>query len=259
MAQISETKGIILFSRDYKEKDKLVKIFTESAGKVMFFAKGIHRANHPLQTAIQPFTEAVFIGNLKTDGLSFLNSAKEVRPLRKLQEDIFLNAYGSYILGLADAAIEDHVYDPALYGFTREALQRMNDGADGETIMNIFEVQIMQRFGVSLNWQGCGVCGKKTGAFDFSSKYNGILCQEHWQLDHNRYHADPRAIYFLRLFNSVTYEAINTINLKPETKKTIRQTLDQLYEEYVGLHLKSKKFIDQMSEWQDVLKPKNEK
>jgi DNA repair protein RecO (recombination protein O) len=31
-----------------------------------------------------------------------------------------------------------------------------------------------------------------------------------------------------------------------------------LYEEYIGLHLKSKKFIDQMSEWQDVLKPKEE-
>ncbi|WP_394814988.1 DNA repair protein RecO, partial [Phocaeicola vulgatus] len=56
MAQIGETKGIILFSRDYKEKDKLIKIFTESAGKVMFFAKGIHRANNPLQTAVQPFT-----------------------------------------------------------------------------------------------------------------------------------------------------------------------------------------------------------
>ncbi len=47
MAQVGETKGIILFSRDYKEKDKLIKIFTESAGKVMFFAKGIHRANNP--------------------------------------------------------------------------------------------------------------------------------------------------------------------------------------------------------------------
>ena len=134
----------------------------------------------------------------------------------------------------------------------------MNDGADGETIMNIFEVQIMQRFGVALNWQRCGVCGKTTGAFDYSSKYSGVLCQEHWSMDPRRYHADPRAVYFIRMFNSINYDAINTINLKPETKKAIRQTLDQLYDEYIGLHLKSKKFIDQMSEWQDVLKPKEE-
>lgn len=77
-------------------------------------------------------------------------------------------------------------------------------------------------------------------------------------MDPRRYHADPRAVYFIRMFNSINYDAINTINLKPETKKAIRQTLDQLYDEYIGLHLKSKKFIDQMSEWQDVLKPKEE-
>ena len=32
---LGETKGIILF-KDFKEKDKLVKIFTESYGKLMF-------------------------------------------------------------------------------------------------------------------------------------------------------------------------------------------------------------------------------
>ncbi len=38
-----ETKGILLFSKDHKEKDKLVKIFTESAGKQMFYVEGAHR------------------------------------------------------------------------------------------------------------------------------------------------------------------------------------------------------------------------
>ncbi|EOH86554.1 DNA repair protein RecO [Enterococcus pallens] len=255
MAQVSETKGLILFSRDYKEKDKLIKIFTESAGKVMFFAKGIHRPNNPLRPAIMPFTEAVYIGNLKEDGLSFLNSAKEVHPLRKLQEDIFLNAYGSYILGLVDAAIDDHVYDPALYSFTKQALELMDQGYDGETILNIFELQIMQRFGVALNWRACSICGKTTGAFDFSSKYSGILCQDHWHMDEHRYHADPRSIYFIRMFSTISYDKISSVNLKTETKQAIRKTIDQLYEEYVGLHLKSKRFIDQMGEWQNMLKP----
>mgnify|MGYP007126633253 CR=1 FL=1 len=44
-----------------------------------------------------------------------------------------------------------------------------------------------------------------------------------------------------------------------ETKKQIQKVIDQLYEEYVGIHLKSKKFIEQMNEWGNVLKPTNEK
>lgn len=254
MAQPAESEGIILFSRDYKEKDKLVKIFTESSGKLMFFVKGAHRRNNPIAPAILPFTKATYIGDFRAEGLSFLNGVKNIEPFRKLQEDIFLNAYGAYLLGLADAAIDDREYDPHLYGFTKQALTMMNEGYDGETVLNIFEVQIMARFGVSLNWQQCGVCGATQGVFDFSSKYNGILCSKHWDHDPHRYHADPRAIYFLRLFSAIKYDQVNSIKLQEPTKKAIRQTLDMLYDEYIGVNLKSKKFIDQMHEWSDLLK-----
>ncbi|MFV0561375.1 MAG: DNA repair protein RecO [Enterococcus sp.] len=254
MSQLAESKGIILFSRNHKEKDKLVKIFTESAGKQMFYVRGIHRQNQPLVPALLPFTEAVYIGNFRSEGLSFLNSVKDVKPFRKIQEDIFLSGYGTYMLNLVDAAIEDRTYDPHLFHFTEQALQRMDAGDDAEIITNIFEIQLLQRFGVAPIWTHCMICGETQGKFDYSSKYNGILCERHWQNDPHRYHADPRAIYFIRMFSAISYDQITGIHLKEETKQLIRQTVDQLYEEYVGLNLKSKKFIDQMNQWGSILK-----
>ena len=56
------------------------------------------------------------------------------------------------------------------------------------------------------------------------------------------------------MFSAISYDKINGIRLKEETKQAIRQLIDQLYEEYVGIHLKSKKFIDQMKSWEHVLK-----
>lgn len=252
----AESKGIILFTRDFKEKDKLVKIFTESSGKRMFFVRGAHRRNNPLLPAIQPFTKATYIGEFKQDGLSFLNSVKNVETYRAIQEDIFLNAYATYILSLADHAIDDNTYDPNLYHFTETALSMLNQGYDGEIIMNIYEVQIMNRFGVGFNWQNCAICGKETGAFDFSSKYHGVLCQEHWSHDPRRYHAQPRAIHFLRMFSQISYDKIESIKLQDDTKKEIRKTLDELYDEFIGLNLKSKHFINQMHTWSNVLKPR---
>ena len=61
------------------------------------------------------------------------------------------------------------------------------------------------------------------------------------------------------MFTQISYEQIASIKLKPETKQAIRQVIDLLYDEYVGLHLKSKKFIDQMGQWQDILKPKDQR
>lgn len=150
--QVAETKGIVLFSRDYQEKDKLVKIFTESYGKQMFFVKGAHRKNNPLAPALLNFTEAVYFGSIRSEGLSFLNGAKEVKPFRQIQQDIFLTAYGSYLLNLVDVAIEDHLYDPHLYSFTQQALMQLDNGSDPEIITNIFELQLLQRFGVAPSW-----------------------------------------------------------------------------------------------------------
>ncbi|MHC5249101.1 DNA repair protein RecO [Enterococcus sp. LJL90] len=251
---IAESKGLILFARDYKEKDKLVKIFTESAGKMMFYVKGAHRQNNPLTPAIQPFTEAVYIGQFKSDGLSFLNSVKEVRAFRKIREDIFISAYGTYILSLVDAAIDDRVYDPNLYRFLEQSLTMLEEGYDPEIITNIFEIQLLHRFGISLIWDHCVICGQTQGKFDFSSAYNGVLCEKHWYKDERRYHADPRAVHFARMFSAIDVKQIENISIKAETKAAIRQLLDQLYEEYVGIHLKSKKFIDQMKSWEDLLK-----
>lgn len=251
---IVESKGLILFAKNHKERDKLVKIFTESAGKQMFYVRGAHRKNNPLQPAIMPFTEATYIGQFSEQGLSFLHAAKHIHPFRHLQEDIFLAGYATYLLNLADAAIEDRVYDPHLYQFLKEALHFIDEGKDAEIMTNIFEVQVLQRFGVQFEWQHCAICGETHGKFDFSSKYSGVLCERHWSLDERRYHADPKAIHFLRLFHQIDYQKIDTIQVSTETKQVIRTVLDELYEEFVGIHLKSKSFIDQMKSWQQIVK-----
>ncbi|MGX7351047.1 DNA repair protein recO [Enterococcus canis] len=251
---IGETKGIILFTRNYKEKDKLVKIFTESYGKLMFYVKGASRPNNPLAAAILPFSKATFVGDFRGEGLSFLNSYKFLTSYTKIQEDIFISAYATYILGLVDAAIDDRVYDPALFGFVSEALALLNEGQDPEVITAIFEVQMLERFGVRPVWDQCAVGGERSGRFDYSFKYNGVICEKHFALDPHRLHADPRAIYFLRMFSAIRYDQIQSISVKPATKQAIRSVLDQLYDEYVGIHLKSKKFIDDMQKWADVMK-----
>ena len=102
---------------------------------------------------------------------------------------------------------------------------------------------MLERFGVRPEWHHCVACGETQGKFDYSSKYSGVLCEKHWHLDEQRYHADPRAIHFIRLFSQVSYEKVQNIQVKEETKKSIRETIDMLYDEYVGLHLKSKNLL----------------
>ena len=91
-------------------------------------------------------------------------------------------------------------------------------------------------------------------AFDFSFKYGACLCPDHYHEDERRCHLNPNIPYLLNQFQAIDFETLETISLKPEIKQELRQFMDQLYEEYVGIHLKSKKFIDSLSDWGQLLK-----
>lgn len=259
MSQLEEVHGIVLSVRRHRERDYLVKLFTREYGKLMFFVRGTKNPNNQLKPAIQPFTQATYIADIREQGLSFIRDVKLVSPFSSIQQDIFMNAYATYILQLADAALEDKQADVNVFEQLVRGLEAIDEGLDAEVIMNIFEIRFLRQFGVMPELRGCVVCGMTEGAFDYSSLHHGLLCPEHYFEDERRYHASPKAIHFIRLFSVVSFDKIKSISITDETKKEIRAVIDQLYDEMVGIKLKSRRFIDSMKQWENMLKPAPDK
>lgn len=247
-----ETRGIVLYNRNFREDDKLVKIFTEQAGKRMFFVK--HAAKSKLNSGIQPLTIADYIVKLNEDGLGYIDDFHQVRTFKSIHEDIFTLAYASYIVSLADACMQDGIADAALFAFLEKTLELMESGLDAEILTNIFEIQLLTRFGISLNFHECAFCHRVGLPFDYSYQYSGVLCPNHYHEDAKRSHLDPNVLYLVDQFQAISFAELETISIKPEMKQKLRLFIDQLYEEYVGIHLKSKKFIDDLGKWGDIMK-----
>ena len=236
--QLNESLGIVLFNRNYREDDKLVKIFTETAGKRMFFVHLISR--YKLSSVIQPLTAADFIFKLNESGLSYIRLS-----------------YASYVVALADAAISDNEPDPHLFAFLKKTLDLMEEGLDYEVLTNIFEIQVLERFGIRINFHDCVFCHRVGLPFDFSHHYSGVLCPEHYHKDDYRNHLDPNVIYLLDRFQTIQFDELRTISLNDEMKRKLRYFIDELYHDYVGIKLKSKTFIDDLAKWGDIMKPKD--
>lgn len=249
-------QGLVLYNRNFREDDKLVKIFTEQAGKRMFFVK--HAGKSKLAPVIQPLTAANLLMKINDDGLSYIEDYQDVVTYHRINEDLFIMAYASYVAALADASLQDNQPDPALFAFLQKTLELMNNGLDYEVLTNIFEIQILSRFGVSLNFHDCAFCHRRGLPFDFSFKYSGVLCPDHYHQDERRCHLNPNLPFLLDQFQAVRFSELETISLKPDIKKQLRDFIDLLYDEYVGIHLKSKKFIDSLGDWGNILKDKNE-
>ena len=250
--QTKETRGLVLYNRPFREDDKLVKIFTETSGKHMFFVR--HATNSKLSSVIQPLILANFILKINNHGLSYIEDYKGVSLFKEINADIYKLAYATYLVSLADAAISDAVYDAPLFAFLIKTLELMDEGLDYEILTNIFEIQILDRFGVQLNFHDCVFCHRVGLAFDFSHRYSGLLCPEHYEKDLYRSHLDPNVPYLLNQFQTLHFDSLKTISVKPDMKQKRRKFIDEVYEDYIGLRLKSKKFIDDLDHWGQVMK-----
>lgn len=250
--QTKETRGLVLYNRQFREDDKLVKIFTETSGKHMFFVR--HATNSKLSSVIQPLILADFILKINNHGLSYIEDYKGVSLFKEINADIYKLAYATYLVSLADAAISDAVYDAPLFAFLIKTLELMDEGLDYEILTNIFEIQILDRFGVQLNFHDCVFCHRVGLAFDFSHRYSGLLCPEHYEKDLYRSHLDPNVPYLLNQFQTLHFDSLKTISVKPDMKQKLRKFIDKVYEDYIGLRLKSKKFIDDLDHWGQVMK-----
>ncbi|APZ48723.1 DNA repair protein RecO [Jeotgalibaca sp. PTS2502] len=252
-------QGIVISVRKHKETDALVKIFTLEYGKRMFFVRHYFKSNFQMKASLLPFTHASYIGTINDDGLSFLRDYQSAENYTAIQQDVYLNAYATYMANLADAAMEDRIPNKELFGLLQQSLDAMNNKNDGQTIMNVYEMNLLTYFGVHPQLSSCRICGNPNDPFDYSAKHSGVLCTNHFHEDRHRLNAHPAAIHFCRIFLRIKPNQVERISLKDDTKKAIQDFIDFLYDEYVGIKLKSKSYIDQMKEWENVLQLSVEK
>lgn len=241
--------GILMYQKPYREHDLLIKFLTKQFGKKMFLVRGAKRPTYKNRAAVLPFTYGTFNGVIKGDGLSYLNGGNTIAHYQEISDDIEINAYATYVMSLIDFAFQDGVKIPEWFDKLSIGLALMNDGFDAGIITNIFEIQLLEAFGVAPNWVDCSICHRNDLPFDYSESFGGLLCSNHWDRDQYRMHLDQRTIYYLRLFSAIDLRKLNKVDVNTETKQRLRKVIDQIYSRSVGYVPKSKRFLDQLGDF----------
>ncbi|HJA73161.1 MAG TPA: DNA repair protein RecO [Candidatus Limosilactobacillus faecipullorum] len=254
MARVNtDFEGLILFRRDYREHDLLVKFLTRNLGPTMFFVRGGRRKGSKIASSLLPFSYGTYVGWLEAGELSYLVAAKETHQFKRIGPDLEANAYATYLLDLVGVAFEEGQGIGAWYDQILTALKLIEAGKDPQVIVNVLEVQLLGRFGVAPIWDGCVICGRQDLPFDYSEAFGGVLCQQHWAKDPHRLHLQRKMVNYLRLFAHLNLQKVSNVKVDQATQRGLRQALDQIYADQVGLRLKSKHFIDSLTTWQDQL------
>ena len=238
MTTLSETKGIVLKTMPYKEADKLVTVYSYDYGKITLVAKGTKKLTSKNAPSIQSLTYSEFIINLKK-GLCPLIKGTALNYYRHIKDSIEYEIVADYLLEYYYRYVEENSPSKAAYQFLETMLSALDEGYSYLTVYALINCYILKTNGVSLFVDGCTVC-KNSHVHAFSADKGAFVCYRH-TLGEDKV-LMPIALKALRHIYKCPPERIHELHLGNEVKD-ILPILDYYIDEYCGIHLKAKIFI----------------
>ncbi len=240
---MDKIEGIILSSQDYGETSKILNIITKEYGIIGVIAKGCKTMKSSLRSYTDKLTYGYFYMHYKKDKLSILSSVDVIDNFREIKKDIVKISYASYLLELC-GQVYKHSLKSGICDILINALMKINEGYDPLIIMNIVELKYLDYLGVMPVLDACAKCGRTTSICTLSSYAGGYLCND---CRTNEKIVSDKTIKLIRMLYYVDISKISKVDVSKEAKHEINCFLDEYYDRYTGLYLKSKDFIKNLN------------
>lgn len=242
---ITKVEGIVISETSYSESSKILNVITKEYGIIGILSKGCKSLKSPLRSVSSKLTYGYFNIHYKKDKLSTLISVDIIDSLKSIKKDLSLKSisYACFILDLTEQVMK-HNYNPEIYDLMISAIIKLNEGFDPLVITNIIELKYLDYLGVMPVLDGCSVCGSPTSIATLSSSRGGYVCNN---CRRNEKLVDVKTIKLIRMFYYVDISKITNLDISLKIKSEINAFLDEYYDLYTGLYLKTKKFINDLN------------
>ncbi len=154
-----KVRAIVLSSRDYKEKDKLVELFTVEDGLKTVVLKGVKNNNAKFKFAKEPFCFGEFVLTGASD-IKTVTQANLVDSFYDISNDYDRFIAGCKILKLIPAILGRYESNSELFLITLKALKELAYSITNENlILCTFITKAFAQIGYKINVTKCAGCG----------------------------------------------------------------------------------------------------
>lgn len=236
---IKKIEGIVVSEVDYKESSKIINVFSPTEGVVGILARGTKKVKSNLSGVTSKLTYGYFHVNYKENGLSTLIEVDIIDGFKKIRRSIDLISYASYLVELS-SMVYKHDNNIEIYNLLIASLKKIDEGYDYVVITNILELKLLEYLGIKPVIDRCVNCGSKVDIVTISSYKGGYLCKN---CARDEAIVNIKTIKLLRMFYYVDINKISKLEISDNIKKELNRFIDDYYDRYSGLYLKSKVFL----------------
>ena len=239
---MEEVSGIVLSETNYSDTSKILNVLTKEYGLIGVMSKGSRNMKSKLRGVSRKLVQGRFHIYYKKNGLSTLTGVDVINSFNNILTDLTRVSYASYIIDLILQVLKQN-NDSSLYELVCATLTKMDEGLPSAVLTSIIEIKLLDYLGVKPMIDGCAICGSVENIVSLSSTHGGYICANCYQ---NEGIVSDKAIKLLRMFYYVDINSITKLDIKSDTLKEVNIFLDDYYDRYTGLYMKSKSFLKQL-------------
>ena len=217
-------QGVVIKTKDYKENDKLVWLYTDTYGKITTIAKGAKRSKNKLFSVTLPLCYGEYL-LFQGKNLANLQEGKLIQSFQGLLNNLDKLTYSSYVCELIDIAILEGDVNRWLFKEFITTLFLLNtDAIDYELLIRSFELKLLKATGYGISLNNCAICKAEIKLSNYISiSHFGGLCEK-CNKEHSIY-ISKGAYNALKYLSTTASDKIYRLNLGTDIKKEIEKVI----------------------------------
>lgn len=232
-------EGIIVSEFPFEESSKIIKVLT-STGVISIIAKGAMKIKSPFFSSTSKLSYGTFNIIYKENTLSKLIDSDITKDYRNIKKDITKISYATYLTELI-LKVSKHEHNKNIYALFILSLDKINEGYDPLIITDIIKLKMLNYLGIKPVIDRCVSCGNTTDIVTISSYLGGLVCKN---CHKNEALVSSKTIKLIRILYYIDINKITKIDISDDIKKEIDSFINDYYDRYSGIYLKSKILLD---------------
>jgi len=242
--KIESIEGIIISDTNYSESSKILNVLTKEHGLIGVMSKGCRNMKSKLRGVSRKLVHGTFHIYYKPNGVSTLIGVDVKNSFSKITMDLEKISYASFILDLTNQVLRQ-TESEEIFDLLKDTLIKMEEGLNPIALTNILELKLLDFLGVAPNIDSCSHCGSDKQIITLSSDCGGYICKNCYQ---NEPLVSEKTIKIIRMYYYVDIKNISKLDVHPDVTSEINRFLDDYYDRYTGLYIKSKDFIKKINQ-----------
>jgi DNA repair protein RecO (recombination protein O) len=238
-----KVEGIVIGETNYSESSKILNVLTKEYGVLGVISKGCRNMKSKLRGVSRKLLYGTIHIYHKPNGLSTLIGVDVINSYSNTLMDLEKISYASFILDLINQVLKQ-TDDPNIFDLLKDTLNKLDEGLNPIALTNILELKLLDYLGVSPSIDSCAHCGNTKDIITLSSDSGGYVCRICYN---NEPLVSDKTIKMIRMYYYVDIKNITKLDVSSEVTNEINRFLDDYYDRFTGLYIKSKDFLKKIN------------